>query len=325
MSVEDIRIKLDFYDHPKTVKLKRKLGINAVVSLQQLWIYAAQNRSKGILHGLDDEDIAIASRWDGDADKFINGLIDVKFLEKGEDGTLILHDWEEHQPFAFYSEERSKQARAAAAARWGGEKSNSPNSPNIMSPACGEDADSMLTACGEHTGSIQSAMLNHSISNAPIPTPTPKPNPSPTPDINNTSGDKKTHPGSKNSSPPPAASLNPEVQKNSKKWWDGEIEDIQKKIFGSVCLTYPQIGLLINEFQNDNGKFAHPGFGDHGTLWQAICECGKKPDNPFTWLRTIAGDQRRVEELRKRSQQKADSNPFKPMRIIIPGMETNEQ
>jgi len=131
--------------------------------------------------------------------------------------------------------------------------------------------------------------------------------------------------GTKNNSSPPATPINPEVQKNSKKWWDGEIEEIQKRIFGNICLTYPQIGLLINELNNDNGRFAHPGFGDHGTLWQAIYECGKKPDNPFTWLRTIAGDQRRVAELRKRSQKKADSNPFKPVKILIAGMGTDEQ
>ncbi|KJU86979.1 hypothetical protein MBAV_000824, partial [Candidatus Magnetobacterium bavaricum] len=54
--IADIRINVSFFKHPKTVKLQRRLGAEAVLSLQQLWI----NKSDGALTDMDYEDIAIA-------------------------------------------------------------------------------------------------------------------------------------------------------------------------------------------------------------------------------------------------------------------------
>ena len=44
----DIRLSVEFFDHPKTVKLQRRLGVGAVICLQRLWIWTAQNRSNGV-------------------------------------------------------------------------------------------------------------------------------------------------------------------------------------------------------------------------------------------------------------------------------------
>lgn len=148
----DIRINVGFFQHHKTKKLIYKLGHEGVTSLLTLWAYAAQNKPKGNLSGMDSLDIALAAGWSGDAERFTSILKDIGFLEiQGE--TYTIHDWELHNPYAFHAEERSEHARKAARARW-------------------EQEDSMQGACGEHARS-----------NAPSPTPTPVPKPTPEPSI----------------------------------------------------------------------------------------------------------------------------------------------
>ena len=43
----DIRISVGFPNHPKTVKLERRLGFQGIRSLLALWTWAAQNRPDG--------------------------------------------------------------------------------------------------------------------------------------------------------------------------------------------------------------------------------------------------------------------------------------
>lgn len=122
----DIRIDVGFPNHHKTIKLSRKLGDKAVICLIRLWCYSARHKPTGILCGLENIDIAIASGWDGDEDEWVSTLCDIGWCEN-LDGTIHLHDWEKHNPYAFHAEDRSEQARKAASARWtaGGEKKSS--------------------------------------------------------------------------------------------------------------------------------------------------------------------------------------------------------
>lgn len=101
----DIRIKVAFFQHPKTVKLAKKAGWEAVVRLQQLWGFASEYRADGKLSGLDDDDIAIAAGWTGETRVFIDALMDTRWLD-GKSGNRELHDYEEHQP---YVQERAKK------------------------------------------------------------------------------------------------------------------------------------------------------------------------------------------------------------------------
>gem|GEM_PF-3376415 len=49
MGVDDIRIVVDFFAHPKTVKLERCLGLEGVKALLLLWAWAEKHRSNGDL------------------------------------------------------------------------------------------------------------------------------------------------------------------------------------------------------------------------------------------------------------------------------------
>lgn len=118
----DIRLSVDFLNHHKTLKLKRKLGNEAVLALIGLFCYAGKFRSGGTLAGLDAEDIAGASGWSGDdAQSYVSTLCEVGFLEKCEEGIYSIHEWATHQPWVAGAEDRkaaaSKAGKASAEAR----------------------------------------------------------------------------------------------------------------------------------------------------------------------------------------------------------------
>ena len=149
----DFRITTTFFGHVKTLKLMRKLdaqicasasGADGVLSLLMLWAYAAENRRKGVLSGMNAEDIEAVSRWNGEAGSFVQCLVDVGFLDISEDGVFSLHNWEDRNPWAFHADERSEAAKAAANARWEKRKN-----ADGMRGAMRKDAKCNADACKE--------------------------------------------------------------------------------------------------------------------------------------------------------------------------------
>ncbi|MBC2732810.1 MAG: hypothetical protein HF981_00445 [Desulfobacteraceae bacterium] len=116
----DIRVSICFKGHRKRKKLDRLLGHPSAGYLVDLWIGAALSRPEGVLTGWTETDIEIVAGWDGEPDKFTQALISVGFIDQSEDGTLVLHDWEEHQGWACGAKKRSEAAKKAAEARWEG-------------------------------------------------------------------------------------------------------------------------------------------------------------------------------------------------------------
>ena len=113
----DIRLNEDFLRHYKTRALRKRLGADAVLSLQALWIWAAVYRTEGVLYKMDDTKIESAAEWDGQEGKFISALIELEWLDKLEDGTYALHQWTEHQPWAADFANRSDKARLSSMAK----------------------------------------------------------------------------------------------------------------------------------------------------------------------------------------------------------------
>jgi hypothetical protein len=154
---------LSFRNHPKTKKLKYKLGSDGVLSLIWLMMFAAESKSDGVLDGMDEVDIALAADWSGDPKEFVQTLFAARFLDK-ENGSYVIHDWSENNPWAANSESRKEHARKAAEARWSkryGTKNQQLSTKN--------DAPSID---------------GHAQCNAPTPTPTPTPTPIPNQDQN---------------------------------------------------------------------------------------------------------------------------------------------
>jgi len=113
----DYRVKIGVQQHPKIVKLKRRHGAEGVLALFRLWEYTAMNCSKGVLHGLDDESVAIASNWNGGMG-WVDDLVELHLLDVAIDGIYSIHDWKDHNRYAYFAEERSEQAKKAIDARW---------------------------------------------------------------------------------------------------------------------------------------------------------------------------------------------------------------
>jgi hypothetical protein len=143
----DFRVSVSLPSHPKAFKLMRRCGDVAFYNLVKFWSYVAQNKPDGILKGLEQDDIEIASGWSGQCSEFYQALLDLCFIEY-RDGILVVHDWEDHNGYACHAKQRSLKAKRAAEARWGKEN---------------------------HATSNTQAILNHATSNAPSPAPTPTP------------------------------------------------------------------------------------------------------------------------------------------------------
>lgn len=185
---DDIRLSTNFWRHPKTVKLIRKGGLDAVRSLQILWCFCAQERTDGLLHGMDADDIEIAADWQGEPGKFVELLLSGGWMEcspgcSGE-GTYALHGWEERQAYVSKAESRREQARAAAETRWRnkrGMRQEKPDDAASNAAVCDLHAAHDADACCQHAASNADSrnqhMPNHAERNAPIPIPDPIPDP----------------------------------------------------------------------------------------------------------------------------------------------------
>ena len=172
----DIRVSVNFVQHPKTKKTIRKYGHAAVVSLIALWGFAAQRRPEGNLTGMDVDDIAIAACWDGDEQEFFDMCVSMKWIDVYENGEIHLHGWREAQGYVVNSVARSERSRRAAQARW--EKSANKEIEQISGFNAERNASSMLDACDEHCSMMQNAMPFDENGNAPSPIPSPVPIPS---------------------------------------------------------------------------------------------------------------------------------------------------
>lgn len=157
----DIRLQLSIRNHPKTKKLRLRLGPDGVLGLIWLMMFAAEARPDGDLVDMDAEDLALAADYPGDPDEFVEILVAVGYLDPIENGWRI-HDWAENNPYAAGSRARSEKARKAALARWG-----TPDEQTKKQGLNGSD----------DAPSIRGAMPGASGSNAPDPSPSPDPDP----------------------------------------------------------------------------------------------------------------------------------------------------
>lgn len=151
---EDARLSTGFAAHPKTRKLRRRLGTEGCWSLVALILWTANERFDGDLAGLSDEDIEICAEWDGETGGLVRVLTELKFLD-GEEGSRSIHDWEDHQPFVAGRPARVAQARKAAHVRWSHEqKTATRQDADSMPDASDEHADSMPTACTQQESAM---------------------------------------------------------------------------------------------------------------------------------------------------------------------------
>ncbi len=115
----DFRLSIGYFRHPKIQKLKRRCGSDGVLAHVQLLSFAAQERPTGELTNMDLDDIAIACDYAGEAEPLVTTWLDLRLLDRAEDGTLSIHDWSEHNTWASGAKNRSQSAKTAAENKWG--------------------------------------------------------------------------------------------------------------------------------------------------------------------------------------------------------------
>jgi hypothetical protein len=121
----DIRISIEFPTHPKTIMLLARLSLAAVWALISLWIFAAKHRPDGVLRGLTLDALRIACGYPGDMHEFLSVLKEpeTRFLDDDTpEGWIVLHDWQDHNPWAYGAQARSDKARELARLRWDAER-----------------------------------------------------------------------------------------------------------------------------------------------------------------------------------------------------------
>lgn len=137
----DVRLYTGFWQHPKTKKMVKRLGLEAARSLQILWLFTAQNKSDGLLSGMDWEDIELAADWQGEEHAFFDYCLGV-WIDETDQGYAI-HDWEEHNPWQAEAAARSEQARQNAKAGWEkrrAKQSHANGNAENMQPQCDGNA-----------------------------------------------------------------------------------------------------------------------------------------------------------------------------------------
>ncbi len=110
-----LNLDLDFYNHPKTLRLVGILGRGAESLPPKLWCYAGKfHTDDGFLKGYSDAEVESILGWWGDQGKLVEAMLKVGFLERDIEG-LQIHDWKEHSGHLSALKQRAKKA---AASRW---------------------------------------------------------------------------------------------------------------------------------------------------------------------------------------------------------------
>lgn len=117
-----LNLDLDYFTHPKIMKLAKILGSHSVVYPMKLWCYAGKHFPvTGMLEGCSKHDIEEAVGWDGEPGKLVDTLVKISLLDmkksetESENSSFKIHDWKHHAGhlWAF-----KKRAKTAAKKRW---------------------------------------------------------------------------------------------------------------------------------------------------------------------------------------------------------------
>lgn len=164
----DIRLQVDFLSHPKFIKLSRLHGAHGVVSVLLLWCHAGAYKTSGVLTGMDEEEILIVCKQPPEIEidgklvpnTFVQELVrPIRLLDQLNDGTFVIHDWEEWQRWVAESKKRSEAGKKGAEVRWG---SNDRKKEPLKNS---EESDGSMANNGSANGSVNGS------ANAPSPSP----------------------------------------------------------------------------------------------------------------------------------------------------------
>lgn len=160
MNAPDIRVSIMLRRHRKRRRLEKLIGPGSVGYLLDLWIATAVSRPDGILSGWTPQDIAEEVDWQGDPEQLLAALKDSGWIERMDDGTVVVHDWTIHQGWAAGSNARSNRARLKALIRHHGEE----NAFRLAREKYGFEPTDFMP---QHKSADAPAMLQHDSAHTP--------------------------------------------------------------------------------------------------------------------------------------------------------------
>ncbi|MEA4857888.1 MAG: hypothetical protein AAGU21_00950 [Solidesulfovibrio sp.] len=142
----DFRVESTYRTHPKFILLKQLYGSEGVDAVFALWAFATEERPKGILANMTDKKIAAACGIDPtviDPSEFVNNLVEIGLLDRGEDDVVAIHNWKKRQPNIWSRGEKDPVKVAAANARWGKKEPDSKENNEKKQAVVNADAAAM--------------------------------------------------------------------------------------------------------------------------------------------------------------------------------------
>jgi hypothetical protein len=88
-----MRVEPELLDHPKFLKLEKRVGEGALKALHRLWGHCQGSQRGGRWMNADCEYVEIVCRWQGEPGKLFEAMVEVGFIEKLAK-TLVIHDWD---------------------------------------------------------------------------------------------------------------------------------------------------------------------------------------------------------------------------------------
>lgn len=155
-----VRVNSNFYNHPKTLRLKAALGNDAYWLPPRIWAYAAEYHPDGDLSTFSSAEIASFAGYLGDASRMLEALLQAGFLDAEP---LRIHDWGEYNS---YHATYAARAKVAAAARWQKERTKEKEIEKRREET--SNATSMLQACYKHAGGKEAGNAGNALQRSEV-------------------------------------------------------------------------------------------------------------------------------------------------------------
>jgi hypothetical protein len=87
-----MKVVSNMLDHPKFLKLKKRIGLGAAEHLLRIWGHCETNQKGELWSGADGEYVEIVAKFDGVSGDLFNALVECGWVEKRR-GAILIHDW----------------------------------------------------------------------------------------------------------------------------------------------------------------------------------------------------------------------------------------
>lgn len=123
----NLNLDLDYFSHPKTVRLVGIIGDGADIYPIRLWAYCGKYHvADGVLKGYSKGEIEGALGWRGKGGELVDALLKVGYLDKNRE-TYSVHEFVDHEGHLLAFHERAKQANKARWDKIRGQKTSDPS------------------------------------------------------------------------------------------------------------------------------------------------------------------------------------------------------